>query len=259
MTTNDRIDRSETLGRDRRAGGAPRAAEHPLAALQRQAGNQALVQLLGQEAEGATETGAAAPEGRSPVLDVVGQGGGAPLDPGAREQLESGLGADFSDVRVHTDGPAGASAEAVGASAYTVGHEVVFAPGHYQPGTPQGQRTLAHELTHVVQQRQGPVAGTDTGTGIALSHPSDSFEQAAEAGAEEYLAGSVQREEAGAEEEPLEAQSLAVGAQRDADGVEPEDPTMGAQREEAAVEEDPTVGAQREEAGLEEDPEAMTS
>ena len=75
----------------------------------------------------------------------------------------------------------------MGASAYTVGHEVVFAPGHYQPGTPQGQRTLAHELTHVVQQRQGPVAGTDTGTGIALSHPSDSFEQAAEASAEDYL------------------------------------------------------------------------
>jgi Domain of unknown function (DUF4157) len=192
MTINDRIGERENGGRP--GAHVPAGpAEHPLAALQRQVGNQAMVQLLAGDQE--------SDESASPVLDVIGKGGGAPLDGGSRQQLEKGLGADFSDVRVHTDGSAGASAEAVGASAYTVGHEVVFAPGHYQPGTPQGQRTLAHELTHVVQQRQGPVAGTDTGTGIALSHPSDSFEQAAEASAEDYLSANVQREELGEEED----------------------------------------------------------
>jgi Domain of unknown function (DUF4157) len=185
MTTNDYLGASDHVGHEHRPAPQP-AAEHPLAALQRQVGNQAVVQLLSGDGEHE--------EGSSPVLDVVGQGGGAPLDTGVKTQLERGLGADFSDVRVHTDGSAGQSAEAVGASAYTVGHEVVFAPGHYQPDTPQGQRTLAHELTHVVQQRQGPVSGTDTGTGVALSHPSDSFEQAAESQADEYLSTNVQRE-----------------------------------------------------------------
>jgi hypothetical protein len=170
-----------------------RADDHPLLDLQRQAGNAAVVQLLGEDGEDASH---------SPVLDVVGRGGGSALDPGVRSGLEQGLGADFGDVRVHTDGQAAHSASAVGASAYTVGSDVVFASGQYQPDTPQGQRTLAHELSHVVQQRQGPVAGTDTGTGIALSHPSDPFERAAEANAEQFMAGAaVQREMAGEEED----------------------------------------------------------
>jgi hypothetical protein len=145
--------------------------------LQRTAGNAAVVQLLaeGRQDEAQQEHG-----GRSPVLDVVGRGGGQPLDPLTRTTMESGLGADFSDVRVHTDGAASSSAAAVQAHAYTVGNEVVFQAGRYQPETPAGQRMLAHELTHVVQQRSGPVDGTPSGGGISLSDPSDRFEQAAE-------------------------------------------------------------------------------
>ena len=89
-------------------------------------------------------------------------------------------------MRVHTDGVADAAARSVGADAYTVGSDVVFAAGRYEPDTPVGQRMLAHELTHVVQQRSGPVDGTPTGDGIALSDPSDRFEQEAERTAESF-------------------------------------------------------------------------
>jgi hypothetical protein len=58
-------------------------------------------------------------------------------------------------VRVHTDAPAAESAQAISALAYTVGRDVVFARGQYEPGTSQGQRLLAHELTHVLQQHRG--------------------------------------------------------------------------------------------------------
>ena len=98
-----------------------------------------------------------------------------------RGEMEAGLGADFGDVRVHDGGAAAASAQAVNAKAYTVGNDVVFNRGAYQPDTAEGRHTLAHELTHVVQQRSGPVDGTPTGDGVALSDPDDRFEREAEA------------------------------------------------------------------------------
>jgi hypothetical protein len=66
--------------------------------------------------------------------------------------MESRFGHDFSQVRVHTDARAGASAKAVNALAYTVGRDIVFAAGQYAPGTVSGKKLLAHELTHVLQQ-----------------------------------------------------------------------------------------------------------
>ena len=59
---------------------------------------------------------------------------------------------DFSQVRVHADAHAAESAQAVQALAYTVGSDIVFGAGQYAPATTAGQRLLAHELTHVVQQ-----------------------------------------------------------------------------------------------------------
>lgn len=156
--------------------------------LQRTAGNQGVVQLLAGDEED-----------RSPVHDVVGSGGGKPLDEGVRSNMESALGANFEGVRVHTDDRASKSAEAVGANAYTVGSDVVFRSGQFNPSTPTGQRTLAHELAHVVQQSQGPVDGSEAAGGIRVSSPSDRFEQAAEAKADGVMA-SVQREEMPEEE-----------------------------------------------------------
>jgi hypothetical protein len=140
--------------------------------LQRAAGNAGVARLFDGEAES-----------ESPVKGVVGRGGGAPLDAAVRQRMESSFGTDFSDVRVHSGGGAAASARAVDAHAYTVGNEIVMGDGQTQ-GSAGHERTLAHELTHVVQQRSGPVEGTPAPGGISVSSPSDRFEQAAEATAD---------------------------------------------------------------------------
>jgi hypothetical protein len=141
--------------------------------LQRAAGNESVASLL--EAEGGEHE-----EEPSPVKDVVGSGGGQALDTSTRSFMESRFGNDFGDVRVHTDARASDSAKAVQAHAYTVGNDIVFQSGNYTPETDAGRHMLAHELTHVVQQRSGPVSGTPAPGGIKISDPSDSYEQEAE-------------------------------------------------------------------------------
>ena len=85
-------------------------------------------------------------------VDSVLNSSGQPLDRETRRTMESRIGFDFSKVRIHADTRAGASARSLGARAYTVGNNVVFAPGRFAPQTTEGRRLLAHELTHVVQQ-----------------------------------------------------------------------------------------------------------
>ncbi len=80
---------------------------------------------------------------------------GVEMEAGVRRTFEQKLGHDFSAVRVHSDGPAAVSSQDLGAEAYTVGSDIFFSAGRYSPGTLGGQRLLAHELTHVVQQRGG--------------------------------------------------------------------------------------------------------
>ena len=81
------------------------------------------------------------------------KGQGQPLPMPVRAFFEPRFGYDFSQVRVHTDSRASESARAVNALAYTVGRDIVFGSGQYMLGTESGKRLLAHELTHVVQQR----------------------------------------------------------------------------------------------------------
>ena len=97
----------------------------------------------GDGLEGADVSGAVA-EGLS--------GGGRALDAGTRAFMEARFGQDFSGVRVHTDSLASQSTQAVQARAYTVGADIAFRSGEYDPGSTGGKRLLAHELTHVVQQ-----------------------------------------------------------------------------------------------------------
>ena len=84
------------------------------------------------------------------------RGPGAPLPGGLRQRFESRFGHDFSDVRVHTGATAQSAARGVHARAYTLGSDIVFDAGEYDPRGPRGQRLLAHELAHVVQQRAAP-------------------------------------------------------------------------------------------------------
>lgn len=160
--------------------------------LQRLAGNAAVAQLLADDEERA--------EDASAVTDVIGSAG-RPLEPEVRTDMESRLGADFGDVRIHDDAAATDSARAVQAHAYTVGSDVVFQRDRYDPSSDSGRLTLAHELTHVIQQRSGPVDGTEAPGGIKISDPGDRFEREASANAERVMA--VQRE--GEDEEDEEA------------------------------------------------------
>ncbi len=91
----------------------------------------------------------------SQVDAARGGGGGRPLAPPVREFFEPRFGHGFGDVRVHTDAQAARSARGLGALAYTVGTDMVFAEGQYAPETQAGRTLLAHELAHVVQQRDG--------------------------------------------------------------------------------------------------------
>lgn len=79
---------------------------------------------------------------------------GSPLEPTLRLDMEQRFGSDFSQVRVHSGSIADQSARDVNAIAYTVGRDVVFGAGAFEPETRGGLWLLAHELTHVVQQRE---------------------------------------------------------------------------------------------------------
>lgn len=96
-------------------------------------------------------------------VDSTLQQPGRPLDPAARAFFEPRFGVDFSAVRIHTDTQAAESARAVSALAYTVGRDVVFNTGQYAPHSDSGRRLLAHELTHVVQQRGVASPGAQPG------------------------------------------------------------------------------------------------
>jgi hypothetical protein len=201
--------------------------------LQRSIGNAGVTSMLEEE--------------RSPVHDVV-SSGGRPLEPEVRTYLEARLGHDFSDVRVHDDSTAAASASAVNAHAYTVGSNIVFQRDQYDPSSAAGKTTLAHELTHVVQQRSGPVDGTSAPGGIKVSDPSDRFEREAAANADTVMSApapvqtlsssgpAVQREAAPEEEEDV--QGLFV--QRHGGDDHDEEPVQGlfVQREGEAPEEE---------------------
>jgi hypothetical protein len=91
-----------------------------------------------------------------PIVNDVLHSPGRPLDAQTRSFFEPRFGHDFSKVRVHTDESAAESAQAVSALAYTFGSHVVFGAGQYTPQAVSGQRLLAHELAHVVQQHGQP-------------------------------------------------------------------------------------------------------
>jgi hypothetical protein len=170
-----------------------RSVEQRILELQRQAGNAGVAQLLRDDNDG------------DAVQQLVSRGG-QPLDEETRGEMESAFGQDFGEVRVHTGDDASASAQRLGARAYTVGNDVVFGAGAYDVESATGRHTLAHELTHVVQQRSGPVDGEDTGTGVRVSDPGDRFERAAEETAARVLSGTSAAEVQAAGPAPTTAQ-----------------------------------------------------
>jgi hypothetical protein len=120
-------------------------------------GNQAMQSLLSAVSDRSAKI-ADAPVSSKRVDETL-RSPGRPLEAATRADMESRLGHDFADVRVHTGDSADASSNAIAARAYTVENDVVFEAGAYAPQTSSGRRLLAHELTHVVQQR-GATRGT---------------------------------------------------------------------------------------------------
>jgi hypothetical protein len=82
-----------------------------------------------------------------------------------QSKMEGAFNSDFSNVKIHQ----GSKASEVGALAYAQGNDIHFAPGQYDPGSKSGQELLGHELTHVVQQRQGEVKPTTQVNGLAVN------------------------------------------------------------------------------------------
>ncbi len=238
--TRDSVSRSEEhadLAAKALSDGRPSAVDRPsVVHLQASAGNASVSRLLADD------------EAPTKVKSVVGTGGGERMDDRTAQFMEERFGEDFSGVRIHRDARAADSARAVNAHAYTVGNDIVFQSGRYDPDSGSGRRTLVHELTHVVQQRSGPVDGTPVGGGIRVSHPSDSFELAAAQNAERLMSSAVP--------EPV-APSPAVPIQREASEALITDPAV-AQREEVPEEEEEQgagLMAQREGAPEEEEEE----
>jgi hypothetical protein len=121
-----------------------------------------------------------------PIVHEVLRSPGHPLDPATRAFMEPRFGHDFSGVRVHADAKAATSARAVNALAYTVGRDVVFGAGQHSPATATGQRLLAHELTHVIQQGGKQF---EAGMLVRVGSPRDVSEQQADAFAEAATGG----------------------------------------------------------------------
>lgn len=128
----------------------------------------------------------AAPQPRT--LSAQPTGSGRALDAALASDLGARFGHDFSRVRVHTDSAAAASANSMGALAYTSGANVVFGTGRFAPHTAHGRRLLAHELAHVVQQASG--AGRAQ-TPMAVSVPGDASERQADAAADAVMGARV--------------------------------------------------------------------
>src|SRR5262245_24830216 len=102
------------------------------------------------------------------IVDEVLSSPGQPLDTATRSLMEPRFGHVFSGVRIHTDTKAAEAAQTINALAFTVGRDIAFGAGQYVPGTSTGQRLLAHELTHVIQQRAAPcTARVPAGGGAA--------------------------------------------------------------------------------------------
>ncbi|HKX29006.1 MAG TPA: DUF4157 domain-containing protein [Blastocatellia bacterium] len=154
-------------------------AGHSLLRLQRQYGNRYVQRLLQRAAEGETHL---TPEVEESINRS--RGGGRALDEDVRARMEPAIGADFSGVRVHTDARADTLSRAVNARAFTVGQDVYFRQGAYQPGSSSGRELLAHELTHVVQQSGTQPASAAPSGGIqrqlTVSQPGDKYEQEAD-------------------------------------------------------------------------------
>jgi hypothetical protein len=208
--------------------------------LQRTHGNQAVQRIVARSAE---EEGGA--DGLAQAVDGR-RGYGEPLPDRTRSQMESGLQQDLSGVRVHSDSAADQLSRQFNAKAFTTGQDIFFRQGAYDPGSSSGDKLLAHEMTHVVQQGNAPTKLA--GKKMNVSEPGDAGEQEADRVADTIAApAGVSRQE---EEEKV---GLAVQRQ----GEEEEEPIQPAVQRQMPEEEEAQTAVQRQ--MPEEEEEAQTA
>ena len=162
-----------------------REERSPMAQLASDVGNQAFSSTLGRSplAREAEQGAGIKPDGtvHSDVQSAIDstRGGGTSLDPGVADRMSGSLG-DLSDVRVHADETADTLNRSVSARAFATGSDVYFGAGEYKPGSPEGDKLIAHELAHVVQQRGSSASGP-----LTVSQPGDSMEREADSVADQ--------------------------------------------------------------------------
>ena len=165
----------ERLERARRRAAQPRharAGPSPLARLASTVGNAQFARLVAPGG-GLLASGGVHPAVEGIIRERAGRGGR--LDSGMARWAATAIDPATHDVSVHTDTTADALARSVSASAFTVGRDVFFAAGAYRPHTGDGRRLIAHELTHVAQQRGAATTGP-----LVVSDPGDALEHDAE-------------------------------------------------------------------------------
>jgi hypothetical protein len=153
----------------------------PMAQLASDVGNRAFASTLGrsplardaEQGAGIQSDGTVHSEVQSAIDST--RGGGTSLDASVAGRLAPSLG-DLSDVRVHTDDTADKLSRSVSARAFATGTDVYFAGGEYSPGSAAGDKLIAHELAHVVQQRGASASGP-----LSVTQPGDAMEQEADA------------------------------------------------------------------------------
>ena len=215
--------------------------------LQRMAGNAALSTVLQRRGSSNDDLDG------SGVKDAIGRSG-EKLDEQTSSRLSAGFGVNPSGVELVRDD---ASTTGVQAKAYTVGSKIVV-PSTFDTQSTDGQRTLAHEFTHVQQQAAGPVDGTPAAGGVSVSDPTDRYEVEAESNADRVMGGGfADVAQAGISSSGLQRQAEHAAVQREAAPEEEaeEVQTLRVQREaapEEEAEEVQTLRVQREEAAEEE-------
>jgi hypothetical protein len=157
-------------------GRIPKPHETAAPSIASQIGNAGIARLV--QGEGIDRSGSGPAHLDREVARAIDErrGRGEELDGDARANLEGAMGEDFSDVRVHDDADAHELSTAVSAEAFTTGSDVFFQSGKYDPSSSAGQKLLAHELTHVAQQR-----GATPTSDMTVSEPGDASEVEASA------------------------------------------------------------------------------
>lgn len=195
-----------------------------VAQMQQTVGNSAVQRFLVQrEGTGPTELD---DETASAINSQ--RGGGQTLEDSIADKAGQVMGQDFSQVKVHTDSQSDQLNRQVGAKAFTTGNDIFFREGAYNPGNEAGQRLIAHELTHVVQQ--GATTPNVQGK-MTVNDPNDKYEAEADRVADTVMSAPVQRAEI-PEEEAVQAQEMEEEESVQAQEMEEEEPIQAQEEEE---------------------------